>query len=111
MRSLFEDLVRDGASAVRSLAGRTEEIDFDCKLKADATKGAVDRDDKANLGKTLSAFSNSMGGLLLWGGRRAQRFGWNRRDYGFSTDRRYSTFRKRRSNALRRGADAPPLRN
>lgn len=67
MRSLFEDLVRDGASAVRSLAGRAEEIDFDCKLKADATKGAVDREDKANLGKTLSAFSNSMGGLLLWG--------------------------------------------
>jgi len=67
MRRLFEDLVRNGASAVRGLRGRSEELDFDCKRKANHGSGSLEREDKENLGITLSAFANSMGGLLLWG--------------------------------------------
>jgi len=67
MREVFKGMIRDGAKSVRNLLGRCEGVDFDCKLKCDPKRGSLDRDDKLNLGKTLSAFSNSMGGLLLWG--------------------------------------------
>src|SRR5208282_3733877 len=66
MRGLFESLAHDGA-AVRALVGRPEELDFDCKRKATPTQGAFEKEDKRSLGITLSAFANSMGGLLLWG--------------------------------------------
>jgi hypothetical protein len=42
-------------------------LDFDCKRKNDPNIGAPDGRDKEKLGIMLSAFSNSMGGLLLWG--------------------------------------------
>ena len=72
MRGLFESLARDGAPAVRGLLGRPEELDFDCKRKATTTHGAFEREDKRNLGITLSAFANSMGGTVAMGGRRAK---------------------------------------
>ncbi|SED78932.1 Putative DNA-binding domain-containing protein [Rhizobiales bacterium GAS188] len=59
--------MKGGASAVRGLLGNEEAVDFDCKLKSDATAPMLNRDDKGNLGRTLSAFANSAGGLLLWG--------------------------------------------
>lgn len=67
VRSLFESLERDGATGVRALKGRPEELDFDCKRKKTPSHGAFEREDRQNLGIALSAFANSMGGLLLWG--------------------------------------------
>jgi hypothetical protein len=67
MRERFEQLVAGGAPAVRALIGEQEELDFDCKLKTHASTGLPEKRDKEILGKILSAFSNSVGGLLLWG--------------------------------------------
>ena len=53
--------------AIRALQGRSEEPDFECKLKRNSANGAFDNDDRQNLGRELSALANSMGGLLLWG--------------------------------------------
>jgi len=67
MRARFDDLIARGATAVRELMGEPEELDFDCKRKRNPNVGEPDKEDKETLGKMLSAFSNSMGGLLLWG--------------------------------------------
>jgi hypothetical protein len=67
MRALFDGLAKDGAPAVRGLLGRMEDVDFDCKRKADPTTGGASKGDREVLGRTLSALANSMGGLLLWG--------------------------------------------
>jgi hypothetical protein len=67
MRELFVELAANGAAAVRALRGRSESLDFDCKRKSRPEHGSFDKDDRKNLGITLSAFCNSIGGLLLWG--------------------------------------------
>lgn len=67
MRTLFEELVTGGASSVRGLVGREENLEFDCKLKFDRINGVPSKSDKETLAKAASAFANSMGGLLLWG--------------------------------------------
>jgi hypothetical protein len=67
MRQLFDELVAKGAPAVRSLLGRAEDLDFDCKRKHDSANGSLERKDREILGESLSAFSNSIGGLLIWG--------------------------------------------
>jgi hypothetical protein len=67
MRELYERLAAGDAALVRALAGRREQVDFDCKRKADPSHPRLETSDKQNLGVVLSAFSNSMGGLLLWG--------------------------------------------
>ena len=56
-----------GAAAICDLMDREEAVDFDCKLKASPNTPTLEKADKLNLGKTLSAFVNSAGGLLLWG--------------------------------------------
>ena len=67
MRELYDTLVKGGAAAIRDLMDREEAVDFDCKLKASPNTPTLEKADKLNLGKTLSAFVNSAGGLLLWG--------------------------------------------
>jgi predicted HTH transcriptional regulator len=67
MRGLFDLLAKGDRSSIRALLGRQEQVDFDCKRKANLAHGRIEPSDKQNLGKILSAFSNSMGGLLLWG--------------------------------------------
>jgi hypothetical protein len=67
VKSLFEKLIHDGAPAVRALNGQSEGLDFDCKCKKTPGNGSFEKEDRQNLGKALSAFANSMGGLLLWG--------------------------------------------
>jgi hypothetical protein len=67
VKTLYDDLLCDGASAVHALRGRSEELDFDCKRKKTPTNGSFEAEDWQNLGKALSAFANSMRGLLLWG--------------------------------------------
>jgi hypothetical protein len=67
LKGLFQKLISDGAPAVRALKDQTEDLDFDCKRKRTPGNGSFEKEDKQNLGITLSAFANSMGGLLLWG--------------------------------------------
>ena len=67
MRRVFDELSAKGAPAVRNLLGRAEHLDFDCKRKHDSANGSLERKDREILGQSLSAFSNSIGGLLIWG--------------------------------------------
>lgn len=63
----LKDLVDGGEPALRELIGSDESIVLECKEAQDAERGVVLDGDKKNLGKELSALSNSMGGLLIWG--------------------------------------------
>jgi predicted HTH transcriptional regulator len=67
MRDLYERLTKGGATEVRALLGRQEQVDFDCNRKAEPSHPSFETADKQNLGRALSALCNSMGGLLLWG--------------------------------------------
>jgi len=69
MRDLFEQIVREGEPAILQLVAekRQEGVDLDFKEKANASTGEPNRDDRRVLGITLSALSNSIGGLLVWG--------------------------------------------
>ena len=65
------DLIRlgpDGAkAAVQAWLGQAEDLYIDFKTKDDPSKGSVGVNDRRNLGKALSGFANSEGGLLVWG--------------------------------------------
>ncbi len=69
MRNLFEKLRNGGEKAVEELVrqGVHEKVELEFKTKSDPSHGRYSNDDKKNLAKELSAFSNSMGGLLVWG--------------------------------------------
>lgn len=69
MRDLFEELKRDGAAAVEKIISerRQEGVELEFKSKASADAFELDRSDKDNLSKTISAFANSAGGVLIWG--------------------------------------------
>jgi predicted HTH transcriptional regulator len=69
VRELFEQLQVEGEAGIdRLVSERTQEtVELDFKMKRDAQHGAFHDDDKRNLGKALSAFANSAGGLLVWG--------------------------------------------
>lgn len=66
MTQLFEQLIAGGAPAVRALKGKHEGLELDFKQRT-AVNRAGDKADKKVLGKALSAFANSMGGLIVWG--------------------------------------------
>ena len=69
MRDLFDQLLREGENGIERLVleRRQENVDLEFKEKADPSSGEISRQDKHNLAETLSAFSNSMGGLVVWG--------------------------------------------
>jgi hypothetical protein len=69
MRELFEELVQEGEKGIDKLLleRRQESVDLEFKEKTDASNGEPGRDDRRNLAKILSSFSNSMGGLVVWG--------------------------------------------
>lgn len=68
MVSLWDDLKSDGIDAVNSLiAAKVHEgLRIEFKTKSD-NSGDLNRDDKKNLGEALSGFSNSDGGILIFG--------------------------------------------
>lgn len=68
-RELFDQLRREGGAGIlRLIDERTHEtVTLDFKLKSDPTNGRFSKDDKTNLGKLLSGFANSAGGLAVWG--------------------------------------------
>ena len=69
MRDLFEELVEQGEEGIERLVKerQQENIELDFKTKNDPARGNFEKSDKAVLGKALSAFSNSMGGIVIWG--------------------------------------------
>lgn len=69
MRDLFDDLVQDGEAAIERLkANRFQEnVELEFKTKAKPTDGTLSKEDRKKLGIALSALSNSMGGILIWG--------------------------------------------
>jgi hypothetical protein len=69
MRDLYEQLVAGGEPAVVQLLTerRQENVALEFKTKEKANAGGYSKDDKRNLGIALSALSNSMGGLIVWG--------------------------------------------
>ena len=69
MRDLFDQLIMGGGAAIAQLMAeaRQEGVELEFKTKANSGNGIPDRDDRTNLAVTLSAFSNSMGGMLIWG--------------------------------------------
>jgi len=69
MRDLFDALIRDGRVGIQRLVTdrHQESVELEFKTKDDGTKGSIGKQDRYYLGKTLSAFANSAGGLLVWG--------------------------------------------
>ena len=69
-RDLFERLEKDGEAAVADLilARKSEELFLDFKRSADDGAGRqLHNRDRTNLGKALSGFANSEGGVIVWG--------------------------------------------
>jgi hypothetical protein len=69
MINLFEHLLAGGEGAIEGLIRERQQegVTLEFKTKASATAGSLDRGDKKNLGRGLSAFANSQGGLQVWG--------------------------------------------
>lgn len=66
---LFEDLKARGYRGLESMItdGQEEHLYLDFKEKSDPLHGRLNRDDKHNLAKALSGFSNAEGGTIIWG--------------------------------------------
>ncbi len=69
MRELFESLLAEGEVGIdRLVMERAQEsVTLDFKQKVNATNGEIGKDDRKVFGKVLSAFSNSAGGLVIFG--------------------------------------------
>jgi hypothetical protein len=71
MRDLYDQVIADGEAAITQLVSerRQENVSLEFKTKSNPGTGEPNRDDRRNLGIALSAFANSMGGLIVWGVR------------------------------------------
>jgi hypothetical protein len=69
MRDLYDQLLAAGEAGIAQLVSerRQENVSLEFKTKANPTAGEPTREDRQNLAIALSAFSNSMGGLIVWG--------------------------------------------
>lgn len=69
MHYLTQELRAAGERGLQKLVDdrQQEGVDLEFKRKRNARVGAADDDDKNALGAIVSAFSNSMGGLVIWG--------------------------------------------
>jgi hypothetical protein len=69
MRDLYDQLLAGGEVAIAQFVSerRQERVSLEFKTKANPASGEPTREDRKNLGIALSAFSNSMGGLIVWG--------------------------------------------
>jgi hypothetical protein len=66
---IFDRLQSDGLATLQELVAvrQEENLYIDFKLKENPGRTGLTDDDKRNLGKALSGFSNSDGGVLIWG--------------------------------------------
>src|SRR4051812_25701529 len=68
MRQLLDQITQHGNATVRQLVEvrQQENVELEFKTKSNS-KGDLTKEDRRNLGVAISAFANSMGGLLVWG--------------------------------------------
>ncbi len=68
---LWNELATKGWQAIDELCtrGEPEGQILEFKTKTDPRTSELSREDRKNLGKALSAFSNAVGGILIWGVR------------------------------------------
>lgn len=68
-KSLFQQLLVSGEAGIKSLVDTNaqETLQLDFKEKRNRLCGSFEKDDKRAFGRALSAFSNSAGGLVIWG--------------------------------------------
>ena len=64
---LFDEILSGGEAAIKRLILDRRQETIDVEFKTAAAGGKITKDDRANLGIALSAFSNSMGGTIVWG--------------------------------------------
>jgi hypothetical protein len=71
MKDLFETLRAEGEAVLERLRdiSVSEGVQLEFKEKQTVHHGAFEKTDKRNLARTLSAFANSAGGLLVFGAR------------------------------------------
>ena len=69
MRELFDRLSAGGEAVLEELLTNqtAESVDLDFKEKSEIGRDGFNKTDKQILGRTLSAFANSAGGLLIFG--------------------------------------------
>ncbi len=69
MMDLFEQLLAGGEAAVKRLVDERfqENVQLEFKSKTKRENGELTKEDRENLGKMVSAFANSSGGVLIWG--------------------------------------------
>jgi len=69
MKELFDQLIDEGKAGIdRLVAQRQQEnVELEFKTKSNQANGELTKEDRKNLGIILSAFANSMGGLVIWG--------------------------------------------
>ncbi len=69
MHDLYDWITQDGEAAILQICqeNRRESLTLEFKTKERADQVGLTRPDKKNLGRALSGFSNSVGGLLIWG--------------------------------------------
>ena len=69
MRDIFDTIVRDGEAALlRMIEQNTvESVSLDFKCKADPSNGRFAPSDRQQLGRLISGFANSSGGIGIWG--------------------------------------------
>jgi hypothetical protein len=66
---IFEQLELEGYSRIEQMVinQQEENLFLDFKLKADPTTPNLSNDDRKNYAKALSGFSNTSGGVVVWG--------------------------------------------
>jgi len=66
---IFNQLENEGFSRIQKMIDEQQEenLFLDFKLKTDATSSNLSKDDKKNFAKALSGFSNTSGGIIIWG--------------------------------------------
>lgn len=68
MKHLFDEIVSGGEPVLQRLLAEKAQEDVDLEFKAkDSNRPALTDGDRRTIGKTLSAFANSAGGLLVFG--------------------------------------------
>ena len=58
---------KEAATEIRGMIGQVETVQLDFVVKRNSAEAALHPDDKRNFAKAVSGFSNSDGGLLIWG--------------------------------------------
>jgi hypothetical protein len=69
VKDLFDQILQEGAEGVNRLITQRqqENVELEFKTKSNQNNGELTKEDRKNLGTILSAFANSMGGLVIWG--------------------------------------------